>query len=591
MRRLLLLIALALPFGSLECHPHGLFVFAVSLQSSVRTLERFEILATIDPAAPNPFDPSQIRARGEFLAPDGGMHVMPAFYGNDYSRSLEGGYERLTLIGREFWRVRFAPTMEGEWSWRLVAEMPSGSAASPWSSFTAEPPAPDEHGFLHVSPDDPRYLRFDDGTPYFAIGENLCWYDGRGTFAYDDWFAKLSAEGVNYARLWMPSWAFGLEWIGRGASGEVVWSSLGDYTQRLDRAWQLDQVIEAAEDHGIYLMLSIQNHGPFSLTANSEWADNPYNAANGGPLTEPRELFTDPDARELFRRRLRYIVARWGYSTHILAWELWNEVDLVAPDHSPEVLAWHQQMSQELRDLDPYDHLVTTSVSSTPHSPLFDLAEIELQQVHFYSHPFDFDLSLLLPVMAGQEPGATKPRLLGEVGVDWRGPAETVAKDPEAIGFHDGLWATTVAGSMGTGMTWWWDNVIDPEDLYFHFGPVARFVEGVAFDREGFASLETTASAAGRNLRARAMQGSHVVLAWLRNVDHQWFPPETGLDPEPVVGARLALTGIADGEWTARWIDTYTGADLAMEPATASGGSLLLDVPIFSKDVALRLDR
>jgi hypothetical protein len=211
--------------------------------------------------------------------------------------------------------------------------------------------------------------------------------------------------------------------------------------------------------------------------------------------------------------------------------------------------------------------------------------------VHFYSHPFWFDLSLLLPVMAGQEPGADKPLLLGEVGVDWRGPAETIASDPEAIGFHDGLWATTVSGSMGTGMTWWWDNVIDPEDLYFHFGPVARFVEGVAFDREGFAALEATATAEGRNLRARAMQGSQVVLAWLRNTDHQWFPPETGLDPEPVVGARLDLAGIADGDWTARWIDTYTGADLAVEPATASGGSLLLDVPVFSKDVALRLDR
>jgi hypothetical protein len=58
-----------------------------------------------------------------------------------------------------------------------------------------------------------------------------------------------------------------------------------------------------------------------------------------------------------------------------------------------------------------------------------------------------------------------------------------------------------------------------------------------------------------------------------------------------VVDAQLEFTGIANGEWTARWIDTYTGADLAVEPATASGGLLLLDVPVFSKDVALRLDR
>ena len=91
MRRLLLLIALALPFGSLECRPDGVFVIAVSLQSSVRALERFEILGLIHPVAENPFDPHEIRARGEFLAPDGEVHAMPAFFGDEYRRSLLGG--------------------------------------------------------------------------------------------------------------------------------------------------------------------------------------------------------------------------------------------------------------------------------------------------------------------------------------------------------------------------------------------------------------------------------------------------------------------------------------------------------------------
>ena len=125
------------------------------------------------------------------------------------------------------------------------------------------------------------------------MGENLSWYDGRGTTAYDDWLARLAAEGANYVRLWMPSWAFGIEW---GENG------LGDYGERLDRAWQLDHVLERAEAHGIYVMLCIQNHGPFSLDTNTQWADNPYNAANGGPLEEPSEFFTDPEARRLFEQ-------------------------------------------------------------------------------------------------------------------------------------------------------------------------------------------------------------------------------------------------------------------------------------------------
>jgi hypothetical protein len=101
----------------------------------------------------------------------------------------------------------------------------------------------------------------------------------------------------------MPSWAFGLEWITRGTDGSVSSSTLGNYGARLDRAWQLDYVIELARQHGIMVMLSIQNHGPFSLTSNPEWNDNPYNAANGGPLQSPRDFFTSDEAQQLFKRR------------------------------------------------------------------------------------------------------------------------------------------------------------------------------------------------------------------------------------------------------------------------------------------------
>ena len=88
------------------------------------------------------------------------------------------------------------PTQPGRWQWRWVATTPQGSAATAWRCFEVDPPAAGRHGFLRRSPLDGRYLRFDDGTPYVAIGENLGWYDVRGTFAYDDWFAKLAAQGV-----------------------------------------------------------------------------------------------------------------------------------------------------------------------------------------------------------------------------------------------------------------------------------------------------------------------------------------------------------------------------------------------------------
>jgi hypothetical protein len=465
-------------------------------------------------------------------------------------------------------------------------------AHTEWRALAVDPPAPDQHGYLRRSPLDPRYLRFDDGTPYVAIGENVGWSDARGSAAYDDWFAKLAASGANYARVWMPSWGFGLEWIVRAPGGALVASSLGDYRTRLDRAWQLDRVFEAAARHGIRLVLCIQNHGPFSLEANSEWADNPYNAANGGPLAEPDAVFTDPAARSLFVRRLRYLVARWSWSPNLLAWELWNEVDLVGSGAA--VQAWHAEMAYVLRALDPAGHLVTTSLARGNVSALWDLPGIDFAQIHHYAYPLGVDIpSVVATRMAAQAAAHPDgPQLLSEYGTDYRGPAETLALDPESIGFHHGLWAGLLAGGFGTGMSWWWDNVVDPEDLYVHFHPLAVLVEGIAFDAQGFTPIRPAASAPDRTLAAYALRGTDVVLAWVQNVGHQWLlPPLPGPDPTPVAGATLALGGLADGAWSARWIDAYTGEDLAVEPAVVAGGSVVLAVPTFARDVALRMER
>jgi hypothetical protein len=594
--RLCAFAALVLPLAAPSCEGDGVHVLAVAAAQSPRVWERFESVGYVWPTDGNAFDPAVVSVVGELEGPQGQHLELPGFPFRDFDRTLVGGFEKLAPHDWTYWKVRATPTAPGTWRWRWHVSMPAGETASPWQSIEVAPAAPGHHGFLRVSPEDARYLRFDDGAPYFAIGENLSWYDGRGTFAYDDWFAKLAAQGVTFVRLWMPSWAFGLEWIERGPGGAVTSSSLGDYSRRLDRAWQLDTVLEAAERHGIYVMLSIQNHGAFSLTSNSEWNDNPYRAENGGPLAAPSQFFTDARARELFKRRLRNIVARWGYSPNVLSWELWNEVDLAEQPGGNAVLDWHTEMAGELRRLDPYAHLLSTSTALAVNQLLWQLPVLDLTNLHFYSAsaafnaPIGPDFSTTPGLLLATRP-AGKPALFSELGVHSSGPAETLAIDPQSIGFHDGLWSPLFAGTYGTGMSWWWDSVVDPQNLYPHFGAVAEFVRGVAFDREGFVPGGASANAPGFTLLAQALRGRSVVLVWIKNTAHQWWPTDTGPHVEPVPGATVSLTGLADGDWLARWIDTYDGHEIARESVSSTGGALALPVPTFSRDVALRLER
>jgi hypothetical protein len=521
----------------------------------------------------NPFDPDEIDVRAEFVTPGGKTLEVLAFWYQGFERELVNGRERLTATGEPCFRVRFTPTRPGRWRWRWVIRAGGETTTLPFEQLRVEPAK--GRGFVRVSKRDPRYLAFDDGSPFFAVGENTGWYDARGTYAYDDWFARLAEQGANFARVWMSSWAFGIEWSDTG---------LGDYTRRLDRAWQLDRVLEEAERRGIYVMIALLNHGAFATFLNTEWAANPYNAANGGPLATPAAFFTDPVARRTFERRLRYVVARWGWSTHVQAWELWNEVDLTDGYKPPVVAAWHADMAALLRALDPYDHLVTSSDAFYVNHPnVWRDGGLDFTQLHFYADilPRFADVSRTVVDFTANRLAATgAPVLFGELGVDSRGPAETRAADPEGIGVHDGLWAGVVSGGFGTAMTWWWDNLIalEPDRYYPMFGAVARFVAGIRWDRERFTPATIEVGSPSRPLRAYGLRGRKRLLLWIKDDAFQWHSPE----PVEIADATLEV----DGRWCGRWYDPWTGAWLGSVQLRGQ-----VSVPAFARDLALLAGR
>ena len=67
-------------------------------------------------------------------------------------------------------------------------------------------------------------------------------------------------------------------------------------------------------------------HGQFSEGGrrgqDGEFEHHPYNRRNGGFIRSAYQIFHDPRAFKLLMKRMRYVVARYGYSRNIFSWEI-----------------------------------------------------------------------------------------------------------------------------------------------------------------------------------------------------------------------------------------------------------------------------
>ncbi|MCL4180623.1 MAG: DUF5060 domain-containing protein [Verrucomicrobia bacterium] len=334
------------------------------------------------PAAANPFDPEAIRVDAVLRAPSGGQQAVPGFYYREFSRSLVGGDEQLSAAKPPEWRLRFRPVEEGPHAVTATIftnGQPAGPTVSLDFAVAANPKLPARRGVVRIAANQ-RHFETGDGQALPLIGHCVCWHHRRGTFDFDDWFGAMAAAGENYARLWMSPWALGIE-----AEPDT------GVNYRLDRAWQLDHVFGLAEQHGTYLMLCFDYHGMFETTpdywgGNDNWKLNPYNAANGGPCANQNEFFTKPEARAMYQKRLRYLIARYGHSPNLLAWQFFNELDNVYSHLQPaDVAAWHAVMGDWLKSNDPWRHLVTTSLTGGSDRPeIWQLPQMEfaMEDIH-----------------------------------------------------------------------------------------------------------------------------------------------------------------------------------------------------------------
>lgn len=295
-----------------------------------------------------------------------------------------------------------------------------------------------------------------DGGSWWPLAQNLAWIEEDDTRSYEYYLRRLSDAGVRLVRVVLVPWDL-----------HEGWDGLGTYNE--SRLSELEGLLKKADELNVSVILALDIYGELRTESQDRremlWEKNPYNAGNGGPLESPEEFFTDADAREAYKARLRSLVGRIGDAEALFAWEFWNEADITDGFDEQAVCDWHKEMASYMRDLDPSDRYITTSFADFRNGDcVWRLDSIGLVTVHYYGT----DVVERIPLLLGEAAAYGKPVLLEEFA--WGTSPEVDNADPSGQHLKDAILAAREAGFAAGPMIWWWDSYIERNDLYGIYG-------------------------------------------------------------------------------------------------------------------------
>jgi len=257
---------------------------------------------------------------GEFISPSGKTNVIDGFYDGD-----------------DTWRLRFAPSEEGEWSYLLRGEGVEILQRGKLRSTT-----PRGHGGIRIHPENPYAFAHADGTPFFPMGDT-CY----GLFDDSPITPELRTEYLKTRRA--RRFNFVRMTIGhseaRAATNAAYWGwggtarkpDLDRFNPEFFRGF--DQLMQQLRANGMKGELLLLNFYRRPFTDTNIWTP----------------------ARE--RLWLRYVISRYAAFDNVFLWTIANEYE-THPDGRyrldfPSDVAWAKATARFIKANDPYHHLVT----------------------------------------------------------------------------------------------------------------------------------------------------------------------------------------------------------------------------------------
>lgn len=489
----------------------------LSYPSTVDMYGMYEISFTLGHYS-NPYDPDTISVYAVFTGPDNSSFTVNGFYYEGFSFQQINGYEQATANpSTNGWRVRFTPTATGLWSFCIHAIDIHGETTTEirplGTAYTFNClPVRTADGFIYKA--NSRYLKREvvkngikQDHSFFPIGPNIAWYACEpncgyqhpyGIYDYEKYIDSLDGK-CNYMRVFLNRYQhlnlYGPEYTQLVNGLATVYF---DSTLNQKDAMELDHIISYAKQHNVTVMLCIFSYPDFTYLSEANyqrpdvWENNPYNTI----IESPAQFFIFDEPIRVTKNLIRYIIARWGYATNLLCWELWNEVTNMWHRHNnmeKYILDWHDIIGEFVKDSDPFNHLVSTSVGSLTHYPqLFPKLywNMDIVQLHNYQNiqkaksKEQFSKILFDKTILAHENYPDKPFFMGEFGFGQSGPSVYV-KDPYGIDLHNSLWSSLFSTSMGPASFWWW-NYVSTKGLFNHFKPLLTFCSNLPIPSDSF---------------------------------------------------------------------------------------------------------
>lgn len=533
--------------------------------------DKFEMTFDLSATYTNPFDPDEVDVRATITTPSGEVEVVPGFYHSHTAPQ---------------WAVRYAARELGEHSVMLQVTDAEGIGQSSTYTFTAGPEG-ETRGYMGVTGE-----RITDsfGKQITLLGSNYSWAAPDVIMEAMD---KYEAQQMNVMRIWLSAWwsTYAAEWGPYDTKQQGIYmeyEGIGRYN--LDNMSRMDSLMDHARDKNIYIMLTMNSFGDFWYN----WDTHAYNIANGGPsywTENDTDFWTNPVAIEYQQKLLRYMFARWGYSTSFGMLEYWNEADNRVNTYEHKD-TWHAAMDSYWKDWDFYERPTTTSFAWMDHMEhnqmsWEELPMLDVTNFHYYVRD-ETGIDIWEEHLKHfRSEFGNRPAFVGESG--YAPPGSLPDGDETTKRFmHDSLWAPLFRGGATGGNLVW---VVDrdgfhvPEVYKEIYNTVAGFMKAEEYYLPAMPHVDYGVQANGT--KVGAFKNSDRALLWINDPAANYEVDQ----PATISGMSFTLPGMNDGTYDVKYVDTTSG-EAVQTTATSVGGDLLLSsIPAFQRDIAVKVVR